>query len=296
VIHLPSIAAEVLDITQGKWKNESERRGIHVDVVIDAHGALPIMGTRAEIREALTNLIFNAVDALPSGGRIILRARSDGKEAILEVEDNGVGMTEEVKSRMFEPFFTTKGLSGNGLGLSMVYGIVSRHGGTIEVDSEEQVGTTIRMRFPKADPTSAVSALPERFSAPFKARILVVDDETELLRVMRDALEREGHEVETAASGAKGIERFRKGKFDVVLTDLGMPDVSGWDVAQVVRTEGGPMPVLGLVTGWGATIREDVVSAHGIDFVVSKPFEVSALASKVNQMLESRRSSLPRSA
>ena len=296
VIHLPSVAAEVLEITKGKWKNESERRGIRVEVEIDTREALPIMGTRAEIREALTNLIFNAVDSLPMGGRIVIRTRSEGEEAILEVADNGVGMTEDVKTRMFEPFFTTKGPLGNGLGLSMVYGIVSRHGGTIEVESQEQGGTTIRMRFPAADPAGAVSTLPERCPAPFKARILVVDDETELLKVMRDALEREGHEVETAPSGAEGIERFRGGKFDAVLSDLGMPDVSGWEVARVVRTEGGPKPVLGLVTGWGATISDDVVSAHGVDFVISKPFEVSVLTSKVNQTLKSRSATHPQSA
>lgn len=296
VLHLPSVAAEVIEITRGKWKNEAQRRGVKVEIRIEASDPAPILGTRAEVREALTNLIFNAVDALPMGGSIIIRAQSRGKESILEVEDNGVGMIESVKSRMFEPFFTTKGLSGNGLGLSMVYGIVSRHRGSIEVESKEQVGTVVRMRFPAVDPSNAGFAPPPRVAAPFPARILVVDDEVDLVAVMRDTLTREGHTVTTATGGQEGIQQFRHGTFDAVLTDLGMPDVSGWEVGRVVRKEGGRNIVLGLVTGWGATVSDEVMDACGIDFVVSKPFEVGTLASKVNETLALRAPKPPRSA
>ncbi len=295
VLHLASVAGEVLEITKGKWKNEAERRGIKVAVRIEAEDAPPIMGTRAEVREALMNLIFNAVDALPMGGSIVIRARADGAETVLEVEDDGIGMSEEVKRRMFEPFFTTKGLAGNGLGLSMVYGTVSRHRGTIEVVSAEQVGTIVRMRFPSVDPMTADLTPPERHPAPYPARILVVDDERELLGVMRDALAREGHAVVTAECGAEGVARFREGAFDAVLTDLGMPDVSGWEVVRIVRLEGGPRPVLGLVTGWGATVSDEVMTAHGVDFVVSKPFDVEFLTSRVNQALAAREPRNPRS-
>ena len=295
VLHLPSVAAEVIEITKSKWKNEAQRRGVNVEIRIEASEPAPILGTRAELREALTNLIFNAVDALPRGGAIIVRAQSNGVESILEVEDNGVGMSEEVKSRMFEPFFTTKGLSGNGLGLSMVYGIVSRHHGSIEVESREKVGTIVRMRFPAVDPSSGSLTAPRRVPAPFRARLLVVDDEVDLVHVMRDALIREGHEVTTATGGQDGIQKFRQGSFDAVLTDLGMPDVSGWEVARVVRKEGGRKVVLGLVTGWGATVSDEVMDAHGIDFVVSKPFEVGTLATKVNETLAERAPKPPRS-
>ncbi len=296
VLHLPSVAAEVIEITKSKWKNEAQRRGVTVEIRIESNEPAPILGTRAEIREALTNLIFNAVDALPKDGTIIIRAQSSGGESILEVEDNGIGMADHVKSRMFEPFFTTKGLSGNGLGLSMVYGIVSRHRGSIEVESKEAVGTIVRMRFPAVDPASPSFALPPRAPAPYRARILVVDDEVDLVSVMRDALTREGHEVTTATGGNEGIQKFRQGTFDAVLTDLGMPDVSGWEVARVVRKEGGRKVVLGLVTGWGATVSDEVMEAHGIDFVVSKPFEVGTLASRVNETLASREPKPRRSA
>jgi PAS domain S-box-containing protein len=285
VIDLPALSEEVVEITRGKWKNESERRGVKVEVGIKSQDPKPILGSRAEIREALTNLIFNAVDALPKGGSITIRCRSEEHASILEVVDDGVGMTEDVRARMFEPFFTTKGMSGNGLGLSMVYGIVSRHRGTVEVETTPDAGTVVRMRFPATTRERNARPGPQPVRAPFQARILVVDDEPEILRVLREALEESGHIVETASSGGEGIERFRRGTFDAVLSDIGMADVSGWEVARTVRQEGSPRLVLGLVTGWGATISEEMVSAHSVNFVVAKPFDVDDLISKVNQAI-----------
>lgn len=286
VVDLPAMAEEVIEITRGKWKNDAERRGVKVDVGVDVQDPRPIMGSRSEIREALTNLIFNSVDALPKGGTITIRCRSEAEASILEVIDNGIGMTEDVKARMFEPFFTTKGVSGNGLGLSMVYGIVSRHRGTVEVDTAPDEGATVRMRFPAAMDEGEARPSKTVVQAPFRARVLVVDDEPEILRVLREALEGSGHEVETASSGSDGIERFRRSKFNAVLSDVGMADVSGWEVAQAVRQSGPPNVILGLVTGWGATISEEMVSAHGVNFVIAKPFDVDDLVSRLNQAIE----------
>jgi PAS domain S-box-containing protein len=286
VIDLPTLAGEVIEITRGKWKNDAERRGVKVDVGIDVQNPRPIMGSRSEIREALTNLIFNSVDALPKGGTITIRCRSEADESILEVIDNGIGMTEDVKARMFEPFFTTKGVSGNGLGLSMVYGIVSRHRGTVEVDTAPDDGATVRMRFPAALEEGEARPSKALVRAPFRARVLVVDDEPEILRVLREALEGSGHEVETASSGSDGIERFRRSRFNAVLSDVGMADVSGWEVARAVRQSGAPTVILGLVTGWGATISEEMVTAHGVNFVIAKPFDVDDLVSRLNQAIE----------
>jgi PAS domain S-box-containing protein len=287
-LDLPSVAEEVVEITRGKWSNDAQRRGVRVAVRVEVVDSRPILGSRAEIREALTNLIFNSVDALPQGGVIAIRNRVEGDEAILEVIDDGIGMNEDVKSRMFEPFFTTKGMAGTGLGLSMVYGIVSRHRGSVEVETAPGEGTTIRMRFPATKQAGPAAHSPVRVHAPFQARILVVDDEAELLGVLRDALERAGHQVTVATCGMEGIERFREQPYDVVLTDLGMADVSGWGVAQVVRKEGAPSVVLGLVTGWGATISEEMVQSHGVNFVVSKPFDLEELVSRVNRAMAAR--------
>ena len=261
VLHLPALAEEVVEITRGKWKHEGERRGAKIEIRIESADPPPILGSHAEIREALTNLIFNSVDALPQGGRITIRSLRSGGEAVLEVIDTGIGMAEDVRSRMFEPFFTTKGVSGNGLGLSMVYGIVSRHKGTVEVESAPMSGTTVRMRFPAASSVDAPKRSEEPVTAPYRARILVVDDEPDLLEVIRETLAATGHEVETASSGSDGIARFRSRPFDAVLTDLGMPDVSGWEVARTVRAEGEPSVVLGLVTGWGAMVSDELIAA-----------------------------------
>ena len=285
VLDLAAIAEEVVEITRSKWKNESERRGVQVEVGIVAEDSPPVLGSRSEIREALTNLIFNSVDAMPEGGRITIRCRAEGGDAVLEVTDTGIGMTEEIRERMFEPFFTTKGVSGTGLGLSMVYGTVSRHRGTVEVDTRPNEGTTVRVRLPVTDRPSDAEAPPVNVRAPYQARVLVVDDEPEILGILREALERSGHAVETASSGTDGIARFRAGRFDAVLTDLGMTDVSGWEVASVVRQEGPRGTVLGLVTGWGATISEEMVSAHGVDFVIGKPFDVEEMISRVNRAI-----------
>lgn len=288
-LELNEIAEEVVEITRGKWKNDAERRGVKVEVRIEAASAPTILGSRAEIREAMTNLIFNAVDALPRGGRIEVRCRAEAGQAVIEVADDGVGMDEEVRSRMFEPFFTTKGLSGTGLGLSMVYGIVSRHQGTIEVETEVNRGTVVRMRFPATEsfePHAALARRPE--PSRVTARVLVVDDELELLNVLEEALIAAGHVVTSASSGLEGIARFREGAFDVVLTDLGMADVSGWEVARAVRTEGSASVVLGLVTGWGATISQEMVAGHGVDFVVAKPFDVEELIARVNGAMEAK--------
>jgi len=287
VLDLKDIAEEVLEITRSKWKNESERRGLKVEARLEVDHPLPILGSRAEIREALTNLIFNSVDALPKGGTITIRCGSDRGFSKLEVADDGIGMTEDVRSHMFEPFFTTKGMSGNGLGLSMVYGIVSRHRGSVEVETAPQEGTIVRMRFPATSREEQATPSPPSVRAPYQARILVVDDEAEILAVLREALERGGHVVDTAASGNEGIDRFRAGRYDVVLSDLGMADVSGWEVARVVRREGSPGIVLGLVTGWGATISEEMVKSHGVSFVIAKPFQVEDLISRVNRAIAS---------
>lgn len=287
-LDLAEIADEVVEITRGKWRGDSERRGVKVDVRVETSGVPPVLGSRAEIREAMTNLIFNSVDALEDGGRIEVRCRAEDGHAVIEVADDGIGMTEDVQSRMFEPFFTTKGLSGTGLGLSMVYGIVSRHQGTIEVESAPGRGTVVRMRFPATDRIHPAPSAPRPRPAGVTARVLVVDDEPELLRVLEDALSAAGHVVTAAASGSEGIARFREGSFDVVLTDLGMSDVSGWDVARTVRLEGDPGIVLGLVTGWGATVSEEMVAAHGVDFVVGKPFDVDDLIVRTSRAMEGR--------
>ena len=164
----------------------------------------------------------------------------------------------------------------------------SGHHGTIEVDTELNRGTTVRMLFPLTDRLERPAAASRPEPSRFRARVLVVDDELELLHVIEESLSVAGHMVTTASSGLDGIARFREGSYDLVLTDLGMADVSGWEVARAVRSEGDRSVVLGLVTGWGATISEEMVANHQVDFVVAKPFDVQDLIARVNRAVEAR--------
>jgi CheY-like chemotaxis protein/anti-sigma regulatory factor (Ser/Thr protein kinase) len=245
------------------------------------------MGVDSELREALVNLVFNAVDSMPEGGTLTLRTRSDARDpeppgehdqrwVHVEVTDTGVGMDEETRRQCLEPFFTTKGERGTGLGLAMVYGAIERHRGEIDIVSAPGAGTTVRLTLPvpsgaalAVEPSEPLAGLPSRF------RILVVDDDPLVLKSLQDALEGEGHVVHAANQGQVGIDAFRAARgrgerFDVVITDLGMPKVDGRQVAAAVKADSPSTPVL-LLTGWGQRlVAEGDIPAH-VDQVLSKP-------------------------
>jgi CheY-like chemotaxis protein/anti-sigma regulatory factor (Ser/Thr protein kinase) len=241
------------------------------------------MGVESEIREALINLVFNAVDALPNGGRITLRTRLDpsgadesrAERACVEVTDTGVGMDADTRARCLEPFFTTKGERGTGLGLAMVYGMVQRHSAQIEIDSAPGSGTTVRLGFsvPVRAVHASAAAPPRR---PCSAlRILLVDDDPVLLESLRDVLEREGHVVLAAGGGRAGIDACRDAvqrdePFRIVITDLGMPHVDGRQVATEVKQSSPGTSVI-LLTGWGERILAEGKTPPHVDRVLGKP-------------------------
>ncbi|NIL99943.1 MAG: HAMP domain-containing protein, partial [Acidobacteria bacterium] len=140
-LSLAEIIDDAVEITRGRWKTESERRNVKVQIAVECDKVPPILGSATELREVFTNLILNAADAMPQGGALTLRCFRRGSEIHAEVEDTGVGMTEEIRRHLFDPFFTTKGNSGTGLGMSVAYGIVCRHGGTIQVETALGTGT-----------------------------------------------------------------------------------------------------------------------------------------------------------
>jgi CheY-like chemotaxis protein len=230
-------------------------------------------GHPADLRQALTNLILNAVDALPGGGTITVATRAAGDAVEMSVADTGMGMSEEVRRRIFEPFFSTKGPQGTGLGLAMVYGIVSRHGGQISVESREGAGSTFTVRLPAGRGLAAAGASPATRVSEATARILVIDDEDEVRETLADMLRENRHEVVVARHGDEGLERFRQAPFDLVLTDLAMPGISGWQVAQAVKVARPDVPVV-LVTGWGVELPVEQLRAHGIERVMTKPFKL----------------------
>jgi CheY-like chemotaxis protein/anti-sigma regulatory factor (Ser/Thr protein kinase) len=272
------------------------QRGVVIAVRSELDHDLPIvMGVESEIREALINLVLNAVDAVPNGGTLTLRtkpvgaANSGGPGAVdVEVADDGVGMDEETRQHCLEPFFTTKGERGTGLGLAMVYGVAQRHGAELDLRSEPGKGTTACLRFPVAvDPPAALAPTDVGPAPVVRLRLLLVDDDPVLLKALGDALRRDGHVIVTANDGQAGIDEFRRAHergeaFAAVVTDLGMPYVDGRKVAAEVKEVSPATPVL-LLTGWGlGLIAEADVPPH-VDKVLSKPPKLSEIRAALAQ-------------
>jgi len=287
VVNLAAIVGDALEMTRASWKGEAEARGVSIEVTRRLEPVPPVLGNASELREVFTNLILNAADAMPDGGTLAVACRADGDRVVVEVRDTGVGMSSQTRLQLFDPFFTTKGTRGTGLGMSVVYGIVTRHGGRIDVASEVGRGSAFQVELPAASPAlgppGELRPIPTAPGRP--ARLLVIDDEPEVAAVLRDALASEGHEVDVASCGRDGLSLAAERAYDVVLTDLGMPDMSGWEVADQVSRLCPGVPVA-LVTGWGTTLDEEEVRRRGIAAVVHKPFEVGALARTAAAMVE----------
>jgi CheY-like chemotaxis protein len=230
----------------------------------------PVAGDPAELREALINLILNALDAMPEGGTLSFATQANTQHVELSVADTGTGMPEHVRERIFDPFFTTKGPKGTGLGLSMTYGILSRHGAQITVESEEGKGTRFRLTFPHTTLTEASDARAITPSAAASLRCLVVDDERAVGEVLGDIIESAGHTAVVLGGGAAAIERFRAEPFDAVFTDLAMPGVSGWEVGRAISELCPGLPIF-VVTGFGVEVSPQELARHGVQAVLTKP-------------------------
>ena len=285
-VELNALVPQVIDLTRARWNDQPQQRGIMIELKTVLAPDLPNMrGAENEIRDALTNLVFNAVDAMPKGGAIEVRTSSfavplrEGESEHylrLEVNDNGIGMDDETRRRCLEPFFTTKGNRGTGLGLAMVYGMAQRHGARLEIESELGMGTTIRLLFPIGAPPLTSTARLRTLQIPTRRlRILVVDDDPALISSLRSTLQDEGHQVTTAEGGQAGITAFRDAQlrqepFDVVLTDLGMPYVDGRQVVDSVRAASPHTPII-LLTGWGQHVGADNEGVPQVDRLLGKP-------------------------
>jgi len=273
-VDLNEVVRDALDITQSRWREEAIGRGVRLDVRTELATVPPVAGDPAELREAMTNLILNAVDAMPDGGTLTLATAVIESQVEVRVADTGVGMPPEVREKIFDPFFTTKGPQGTGLGLSMTYGIVARHSGSITVESEPGRGSVFRLRFPATARVEAGVA-PDGGERPGARglRCLVVDDEEPVGAVLGDVLASLGHEAVVVTGGAEAVERVRAERFDVVFTDLAMPGVSGWQVAAAVKATAPELPVF-LVTGFGVELSAEERRAHGVAAVLPKPLKI----------------------
>jgi signal transduction histidine kinase/ActR/RegA family two-component response regulator len=287
-LSLNDLVPQVVELTRARWNDMPQQRGIVIRVTTQLEEGLPLIdGNAAELREAVTNLIFNAVDAMPQGGKITIRtassaATSDLRRVMLEVADSGLGMDEDTRRRCLEPFFTTKGERGTGLGLAMVYGAAQRHKAVLDIDSAPGKGTRMRLEFDstQAQAKRPLTVKPLEVSA---LRLLLVDDDPAVLNSTQVVLELDGHCVVTADGGEAGIEILREAKdsgqfFDVIVTDLGMPYVDGSQLARAAK-ELFPATTVILLTGWGRRMSEsDNQSAH-VDCILSKPLDLDELRS-----------------
>ncbi|HEX9742245.1 MAG TPA: ATP-binding protein [Nitrospiraceae bacterium] len=282
---LNQLVEQAINFTQPKWKDQALAGALTVRVKTELQTVPSVSGNESEIRELLTNLIFNAVDAMPEGGTITLRTSMKDDRVVLEVSDTGTGMTEEVRQRCLEPFFSTKGERGTGLGLAMVYGIVQRHKGTIDIQSEFGKGTTFTIGFPldgdrKWEATLAV----ESQATSRRLRVLVVDDDPLTLMVTSECLLSDHHLVETAVNGRDGLQKFRPDQFDLVVTDQGMPEMNGLQLAAALKQMAPKIPVI-LLTGYGQAMGQDETPAS-INLVVSKPITKSALKEAIAKVMK----------
>jgi PAS domain S-box-containing protein len=278
-VDINKLVRQVLDLTRARWSDMVQQRGSAIDVQLELSEQLPpIAAVEGQVRDALVNLVFNAVDAMPQGGPLRLRTRlaeGSGRQIVqLEVIDAGVGMDEDTRRRCLEPFFTTKGTRGTGLGLAMVYGVAQRHNANLEIESEPGKGTLVRMSFAAAP--EAVAATGGAVRPPVgPMRILIIDDDPLLLKSLRDTLEAEGHDVTSANSGQTGINTFVESHaagspFPLVITDLGMPHVDGRKVAATIKASV-PTTVVLMLTGWGRRLVAEGDVPAGVDQVLSKP-------------------------
>lgn len=268
-LDLNEIIEQVVPLTQPKWNAQALADGRTITVELDLAKLPPISGNAVELREVATNLIFNAVGAMPAGGTITLRSSTEHGQAVLEVSDTGSGMSEEVRNRCFEPFFSTKGEKGTGLGLSMVFGIVKRHEGSVEIESTPGQGTTLRIRLPAI--LEALGAVDDEAGKMERSlHVLVVDDEAVTRGVLANYLTSDGHSVVTAADAEEALGCVADGKFDLLITDHAMPGMNGVQLAAAVRAMRAGHPVI-LVTGFAAGSMGADEEPAGVDLVMRKP-------------------------
>jgi PAS domain S-box-containing protein len=280
---LCELVRETLDLTEPRWKDLPQQRGVTVEVVTELTPMEFVLVNTEEIRELLVNLIFNAVDAMPDGGTLTVRAYPDDGQAVLEVVDTGIGMSEEVQSHLFEPFFTTKGERGTGLGLAMVHGAVRRHNGSVEVESAPGQGSLFRVRLP-VEGEFHEAGLPEPLLGTSSGRILLIDDDQSVQEAVSTMLSMMGNQVTVASSGEEGLALCRSGEYDLVITDLGMPGMSGDEVIKAVKAEWPQKPVI-LLTGWGTMLDLENGTPQGADAVLSKPVSYVELKMAVGEVL-----------
>ena len=307
LVSIDQILMDASEITRPRWKNCAEASNIHITLHLHIESNAMVMGDDSELREVLVNMVFNAIDAMPEGGTLSLTTRIAGDSVIIKVVDTGVGMYPEVRSKIFDPFFTTKGKAGLGLGLAVSFGIIRRHGGNIEVESHYGKGTEFRITLPIAklgeksvrqvEEVETVSTAispstpPVQSQERHRTRMLVVDDEDFVRELIGEILEGEHCDVYLAESGSAALSAFRELEFDAVFTDVGMPGMSGWELAREIRQIDTSIPIA-VITGWGEAVGSHEQREAGVNWVVAKPFTADRIVELVRDIDSARQKSV----
>ncbi len=276
-LDLAPLIAECVSFTRPYWYNEPRRQGINIEVHQHFEDLPSVEGSRSELRDVFVNMILNAVHAMPEGGSITLEGKASDSEVIIRLSDTGTGMSDDVQNRIFEPLFSTKAERGTGMGLSVVAGTMREHRGSVSVESTLGTGTTFTLRFPlsslkdEADERGIPSGLKIE-----SWRLLVVDDEEMVRNVVSRLLAVRGHDVVAVESGSEAVRVFESGDFDLIVTDQGMPEMTGRELAHNIRKLDPSIPIL-LLTG----DTDIVVDSNEINHVLTKPFKIDEIESVI---------------
>ena len=279
VVDLRDVARLMPTLARLRWMQASQCHNVSFEVIVDARPVPAVHVIVAEIRELLLNLIFNAVDAMPEGGRITIATdQADNGSAVISVSDDGVGMSKEIQRQVFQPFFSTKGDHGSGLGLSVCQTIATRHGASLSVESTPKEGTTFTLTLPAAAPALVAGARPRRIASATgysrQQHVLLVDDQEEVRASVGEMLRAMGHHVTVVDRGEAAVSLVGRQRIDVVITDLGMPGMTGLAVAQRFSRLAPQVPIV-LLTGWG--LDPDAVRPANVVFVLGKPVTMKSV-------------------
>jgi PAS domain S-box-containing protein len=287
LIEVNALVRQTAELTQPRWQVQAQAEGIRIALTTALGEVPPVSGNPAQLREVLTNLIFNAVDALPGGGTITITTEVQGEQVSVSVADDGIGMSEEVRRRCLEPFFTTKGPRGSGMGLAVVYGIVWRHHGTLAITSALGHGTRVTLGLPasRRDPVRE-APLADEVGPVGPLRILLVEDLAPLRELYRLALVEAGHRVVVARNGREGLEEFLRDGYDVVITDQAMAELSGDQLAGAIRQRAPATPII-LLTGL-ADLPLAAGAPRGYSAVLTKPITAAALGQALAAVMSRR--------
>lgn len=286
-VSVAELVSSVIAATKPLWKTHKEIYSTSITIREDVPLDLMVTASKSQLREALMNLLLNAIYALPSGGEVTIRAFVKDEYFYLEVRDTGIGMSKDVVQRCLEPFFSTKGEDGTGMGLAMVHGIIERHNGSLSIDSAPGKGTTIAMRLPLAQEETGAQPDPRASAKVVRPlKVLVVDDDMNSRKLLSKYLALDGHCVTTAIDVSGGIAEFDQGEFNLLITDRAMPGASGDKMAQHVKASAHQVPVL-MITGFAKVMAPRNNHSMDVDCILGKPFTVRELRNAIEQAFRS---------